>query len=248
MSNVNFDFSGENFVVTGASSGMGRQIALELAMAGANVLAIARNEQRLLELQNSCPKNIFISAVDVKDYANINKAISDFVEKNGKLHGGVYCAGILGLTPLRAFDESLAHEIMDISYWSGVNFIQHCSKVKNSNNGSSFVLFSSAGASKVAKGMFAYSSAKSSLEIAVRVFAKELSSRSIRTNAISPGWVYTDMTKGSDKTHNLDEVNANSLLGLGNPDDVSGMVLFLLSNRARWITGTNVVVDGGYLA
>lgn len=248
MSKVNFDFSGESFVVTGASSGMGRQIALELAMAGANVLAIGRNEQRLLELQNSCAKNIFISAVDVKDYTNINKSISDFVGKNGKLQGGVYAAGISDLTPLRAFDEGLAHEIMDISYWAGVNFVQHCSKVKNSNNGASFVFFSSVQGLKPEKGVFAYASAKSAIKVAAKTFAKELASRSIRVNTISPGWVETNMTKKASKTHNLDEVYANSLLGTGRAEDVSGMALFLLSDATKWITGTDIVVDGGYLA
>ena len=105
MSKVNFDFTGENYVVTGASSGMGRQVALELAQAGAKVLAIARREDKLLELQAECEGRIFIAPLDVCDGEKLETAIKVFVEAHGKLSGGVHAAGITNITPLKSYDK-----------------------------------------------------------------------------------------------------------------------------------------------
>ena len=143
MSRVVFDFTGENFVVTGASSGMGRQVAVELATAGANVLAIARNEARLQELQSQYPANISVAALDVCDSEKMENAIKDFVGEHGKLHGGVHAAGINNFTPLKTYDKSLANKIMDTSFWAGVELARIVTKAKYANKGMSTVLFSS---------------------------------------------------------------------------------------------------------
>lgn len=248
MSKVKFDFTDENYVITGASSGMGKQIALELAAAGANVLAVARREDELLKLHLLYPHNIETAAVDVCDSERLCNCITDFVIKKGKLSGAVHAAGITALTPLKTFDKVEAHKIMDISFWGAVNLLQICTKAKISNKGAAFLLFSSVCSRRTDKGLFSYAGAKAALQIAAKTFAKETANRQIRINTISPGWVNTSMTEGLGETHNLEEVNKNSLLGIGNPEDVSGMVLFLLSDRARWITGTDIIVDGGYLA
>ena len=108
MSNLKFDFSGENFVVTGASSGMGRQIAIELAESGANVLAMARRENELEKLQSLYPNKIFIAAIDVCNSTLVETVINDFVGKYGKLSGAVHAAGIVKLTSFKLYDEKEA--------------------------------------------------------------------------------------------------------------------------------------------
>lgn len=248
MSTINFDFQNEKFVVTGASSGMGKQIACELAEAGAVVLAMARRESELNALKEQYPNNIVVAAVDVCDYAAVEASVKDFVSQYGKLDGAVHAAGISVLTPLKGYIEADAKRIMDISFWAGVHLLSICTKIKNANNGASFVLFSSVRALKGDKGSFAYSSTKASLRISAHSFAKEIAQKKMRVNTVSPGWVATDLTKEQGELHNLEEVNRNHLLGIGKPEDVSGTVLFLLSDRAKWITGTDIVVDGGYLA
>lgn len=248
MSTVDFNFKNEKFVVTGASSGMGRQIACELAEAGATVLAMARREAELEALKKQYPNNIVVAAVDVCDYPVVDSAIKAFVAEYGKIDGAVHAAGISILTPLKGYIEEDAKRIMDISFWAGVHLLSICTKVKNANNGASFVMFSSVRAVKGDKGSFAYSSTKASLKISAHSFAKEVAQKKMRVNTVSPGWVETDLTKEQGELHNLDEVNKNHLLGIGKPEDVSGTVLFLLSDRAKWITGTDIVVDGGYLA
>lgn len=248
MSQVKFDFSGENYVVTGASSGMGKQITVELAEAGARVLAIARGETALKELQALYPNNIFIAAVDVCDYEKLASFIADFVKENGKLNGAVHAAGIVSLTALKLYDEVEAQKIFETSFWAGIKLIQVCTKSKYSLKNSSYVLFSSAGSHNAAKGMFAYASAKAAIRVAVRSLAKELCNRGIRINTVSPGWVKSNMTDKLDETNNTEAILEKHLLGVGHVEDVSGTILFLLSDRSSWITGTDIIIDGGYLA
>lgn len=247
MSNITYNFTNQNFVVTGASSGMGKQVVVELAEAGASVLAIARGEDALRSLQKLYPEKIVIAAVDVCDSEKLKESINSFVKSKGKLDGVVHAAGISGLTPIKSYDEAEARKIVDISFWAGAKLVQICSKVKFSNSGASFVLFSSVRSQKTDKGLFAYAGAKSAMQIAVKTFAKELAKRKLRVNTISPGWVNTNMTDKLEETNNLDEINQNHILGIGKPEDVSGVVLFMLSDRSTWMTGTDIVVDGGYL-
>ena len=252
MRDVQFHFENKNFVVVGASSGMGRQIALDLAESGAQVLAVARNEKRLEEVRLRYPQQVMIASLDVlsADRAAWDHVLVPFVEKRGKCHGGVYTAGISDMTPLRMYDEEIARRIVDTSFWGMTRFIQSLAKKKYASEGSSFVVFSSTAAYCGNKGQFAYSAAKGAVQTAVRSLAKEICKDRHRINSISPGWVASDMTKKS--IEELGEIRpaetfAQYLLGLGKPDDISGMALFLLSDAARWITGTDVVVDGGSL-
>lgn len=248
MGSVIYDFSGERFVVTGASSGMGRKVAEELATYGAIVLAIARREERLQELKHEYPKKIITATVDVCDTKGMAEAISSFATSYGKINGAVHAAGIFSSTPLRNYDESEARKIMDISFWAGIRFIQLVNKKKNAMDGCSSILFSSVAATIGEKSNFAYSASKLAMQGAVRSIAKEIYMRGNRINTLSPGWVNTELTRKEDERSLVNKKFYEwHLLGIGEPEDVTGTVLFLLSDRARWITGTNVVVDGGYL-
>lgn len=256
MNSVTYNFTGNRYVVTGASSGMGRQVVLDLAAAGAEVLAIARNEERLAEVKGHFPDQIETAPLDVTDNRKMEEAIASFVKVHGKFNGAVHAAGIFKFTPLRLFDENTANDIMDTNFWAGIRLVQLVSKVKFGLKGASFVLFSSVDANGISKGQFAYSASKAALNAATKQFAKELAPKGNRINTVMPGVVYTAMTIPYLKNKNVAAVSeyfkktseARELLGNGNPEDVSSAVLFLLSDGARWITGTNMVVDGGYLA
>lgn len=248
MNNVTFDFTGKKYIVTGASSGMGRQVAIELAAANAQVLVIARRKEELLKLQTLYPQHLFPAVVDVCDKVLLEDVIKNFVIEHGKVNGSVHAAGISDITPLRAYDAETAHKIMQISFWAGMDLVQLATKNKYAEQGSSHVLFSSVCSISGEKGMFAYAAAKASLNVVVKSIAKEIAGKGHRINTIVPGWVQTDMAKQLGAVNNLGEVTDEHLLGIGTPEDVTGMILFLLSDRAKWITGTNVIVDGGYLA
>ncbi|WP_027397430.1 SDR family NAD(P)-dependent oxidoreductase [Anaerovibrio lipolyticus] len=251
MSDITYNYVNKNFIVVGASSGIGRQIAKELAMSDARVLAVARSEERLNELHNEYPDNVTIGCLDVlvagaDEWSNI---LGSFVNKYGKINGAVYTAGITGMTPLRSFDDILAKKILNTSFWGMINFLKIATKKKYTEKGASYVLFSSTAAYIGNKGQFAYSAAKSAVKTVIRTFAKEFASIPYRFNSVSPGWVESEMTEEFKKDNGgiaQSVVDAHPL-GLGHPEDVSGMVLFLLSDSARWITGTDCVVDGGCL-
>jgi NAD(P)-dependent dehydrogenase (short-subunit alcohol dehydrogenase family) len=247
MREITYNFSGKRFVITGASSGMGRQIAIELAEAGATVLAIARRENPLQALQTLYPLQIKYVVCDITDKEKLEMYIHKFVSENGKLNGCVHAAGVSGITPMKMYDNKMAHDIMDISFWAGINLVQICTKNKYCEAGTSNVAFSSIYGYKPAKGMFAYAGAKAAMQVSVRSIAKEIAGKGHRINTVSPGWIKTHMTEITDKTTDIQEIIKKHLLGEGDPEDVSGVVLFLLSDRARWITGTDIVVDGGYL-
>ena len=252
---VNFDFKGKNFVVVGASSGIGKQTAIELSQSGANVLAIGRNLERLNELKRNSPLSlikypprIFTEQLDVltataDDWAEV---IGNFTGTVGRINGGVYTAGIWGLTPLNSFDISLAHKIFDTSFWGAVNFIQAATRKKFSDGGGSFVLMSSIAGDFSGKSLFAYSAAKAAVQSAVKSFAKEIIRNKHRINSVAPAPVQTEMLQREMHTAN-EEVISRHLLGMGTARDISGMILFLLSERASWITGQNFFVDGGYI-
>lgn len=248
MREVTYNFLNKKFVVTGASSGMGWQIAVELAEAGALVLAIARREEKLQKLQSLFPTQIKYAVCDVTDKNGLEIVICDFVRENGKLNGCVHAAGISNITPIKMYNDQAAQEIMNSSFWAGINLIQICTKSKYCEQATSTVLFSSVHGHKAAKGMFAYSSAKAALQVAIRSIVKEISSKGHRINTISPGWVKTHMTENAYETADVQDMIQKHLLGEGSPEDVAGVVLFLLSDRAKWITGTDLIVDGGYLA
>lgn len=244
MSSIEFDFQDSNFLVTGASSGIGKQIVLDLAKAGARILAVARRKSILDELKTLYPDNIFVATCDVCDKTEIKKSIDNFVNINGVFNGFVHAAGIYEFSPLKVFEKSSFYNMMDISFWSGFDIIQILQKRKYSADGCSFVMFSSVAARKGEKGLLAYSATKAAVSSAVRAAAKEIANRNMRINTVMPGRVDTPMTE----PYQNDEVNRLCLLGVGKTYDVSVPVLFLLSDGAKWITGTDFVVDGGYLA
>lgn len=249
MTNVVYNFSNRNFVVTGASSGMGKQISIELAASGARVLVIARRESLLRELEKKYPKNIVCGVEDVRNKIEMELIIESFVQQYGKINGFVHAAGIDGMTPVKLFDQKKARDIMEISFWSGINLVQYINKKKCSTEACSNVMFSSIAAYLGNKGMFAYSASKAALQTAVRSIAKEICRNKNRINTISPGWVETAMTQNAiEETDGREKALTGYLLDIGQPEDVSGVVLFLLSDRAKWITGVDIIVDGGYLA
>ncbi len=243
MASVSFDFTGNNYLITGASSGIGRQIALDLAASGAKVLAVARREEELKKVQSEYPQNIFIAVADVCDKESVKSAMDSFISDNGAFNGFVHAAGIYQFSPVKVFDKSQFTQMMDINFWSGFDIIQILGKKKYSVEGASFVMFSSVAAVEGEKGLLAYSATKAAVSSAVRSVAKEICGREQRINAVMPGRVETPMTE----PYQNDDVDGKSLLGKAYPDDISKPVMFLLSDGAKWITGTDFVVDGGYL-
>ena len=247
MSEVNFDFTGKNFLVVGASSGMGRQTALELAAANAHVLAVARNEERLKKLCDKFPDLIEFAILDVTKATGEDweKVLGEFVQRHGKISGEVYTAGTGVETPLKIFDESAARNVMETGFWGAIKSLQTATRKKFANPGSSYVIFSSVAGHVGQGGGAVYAATKAAVRVAAKSFAKDLAKNFHRINTISPGWVKTEMTDKAEVFHPA-ELESGHLLGFLNPDDVTGTVLFLLSDRAKKITGSDFIIDSGY--
>ena len=244
MSKVIYDFTGERYAVTGASSGIGRQVAIDLANAGAVVLGLGRNIERLEYLRSENPSRIFTASLDVRDTPALEEAIASFVRTHGKLHGGVHAAGVDALTPLRNLRRGGGIDMMGVSFWAGIEFLRLTTSAEYAEPKTSTVLFSSVSALTADKAKIVYASAKS----AVNAAARELSTQDHRVNTILPGWTDTPMTRELGQVNDVTGVIAGHLLGMGQPEYISQSVMFLLSDRASMLTGSNFVVDGGYSA
>ncbi len=252
VQDINFCFQNRNYVVVGASSGIGKQITLDLAESGANVLAIARNNERLDDVRLLYPDKITTAVINVlcardNDWRGV---LDPFVTKYGKINGGIYTAGISKIASLKMLDEEDARDVVETSFWGMLFFLKFITRKKYSCVGSSFVVFSSAASYIGQKGGIAYAAAKAAVSNAVKSIASEIAANKQRINSISPGWVKTNMTELAEQESGgivSSDLESAYPLGLGVPKNISGMALFLMSDAASWITGSDVVIDGGFL-
>ncbi len=243
---IQFKFDEKRFVVTGATSGIGKKITLDLAEHGAQVLAIGRRKERLDALKDNFPGNIFTAGIDVNDFSTLKIELEKFGEK-GKIDGSVHAAGINKFTPLRAFNWKDAENIIKTSLYAGIELTRILSSQKLSAIKSSHVIIASVAGIKGEVGFTAYSAAKSAVIGAARSMAVELAIKDIRVNTITPGWLPTEMTDAIEARYpgRLETIKLLHPLGIGTVEDISNLLMFLLSEESKWITGSNIVIDGG---
>lgn len=247
------DLSGKNILVTGASSGIGKGIAILLSKIGANIIMVARNEEKLKETCNELePGDHSYYPLDLSNLDEIGDMVKNVCKDGRKLNGLVHSAGISLTIPLQYLKMDDLKNIMSINFYSFVELVKHFSNRKYNDNGGSIVAISSISSKVGAKGLSAYCASKGALESAVRAMALDLSAKNIRINAVAPGMIATQIYDGlKDIVNNKDfesDLKKRQIMGVGNPEDVAYAAAYLLSDAARFITGTSLVVDGGYLA
>lgn len=249
-----FNLNNKNIIITGASSGIGRQCAITFSQLGANVILIARNKERLKDTFDKLEKgNHLIISQDIIKYDKLEEVVNTAVDKLGRMSGFVHSAGIEMTLPLRSMRPSYYEEIFSVNVIAGFELARIISKKKYlDENGASFVFISSVFGMVSQPAIIAYSSSKGALILGVKSIALELASRSIRVNCISPGQIEsTQMTETIFEKFSKEEKKKRIEmypLGLGEPEDIANACTFLLSDASRWITGTNLIVDGGYSA
>lgn len=235
-------------LITGASSGIGRAIAIKLSQTR-NLVLVARNENMLNETKSLCDKNsdIVVLSIDLSKADEMEKILVNFLkEKNIGIENFVYCAGVAGMRPLRSFDYDFILDTFNVNLFSFMLMLKVLkSKKFNPALLSSVVAISSNIAEMGAKAFGAYGASKAGLNGFVRCLALEMAPNT-RINAISPGGIHTKMTEAMQVE---DEVakrfEALYPMGLGKTSDIADATEFLLSENSRWITGQNLIIDGG---
>ena len=246
-------FQGQTILVTGASSGIGRASAMRLAEEGARIVLVARNLPRLEETCVQLARTgHLVHSCDVTNEAAVIEMANELRKNVGALNGVVHCAGIHWLRPLQITDSDALQEMLTSHVVSSIALTRAVvTRRLAAKEGCSIIWFSSAAALQGGAGTVAYAAAKGALISAARVLAVELARRKIRVNVIAPGVVHTPQSEAFLSNLAPEQVKAiadEHLLGLGEPEDIAGVVAFLLSEDARWITGTTIVADGGLTA
>jgi NAD(P)-dependent dehydrogenase (short-subunit alcohol dehydrogenase family) len=252
--NYPFSLKDKVILVTGASSGIGRQCAISCSQMGATVLLFGRDNDRLKEtlaLVEEPDKHI-ICAVDLIEYSMVADIIKTLVEQNGRIDGLINCAGISTTLPLNAVSPQKIEQFFQTNVIAAINLTKQVVKSMHfSETGGSIIFISSVMGVVGENGKTLYSMTKGSLIAVAKSMALELAPKKIRVNTISPGVVETPMSNRAVYNKNretLNKIRSLHPLDLGKPEDVANACIFLLSDAARWITGTNLIVDGGYLA
>ncbi len=246
-------FCGRSVVVTGASSGIGRECAIELSAHGARIVMVGRDAMRLAETGAQLAGSGHETAVlDLEELDTIGPAIRQVAQRIGTLYGLCHAAGAVATTPLSATTSDVVNRMMRVSVLAGLELARAVTRRDvMTPEGGSLLFLSSVYATTGAAGETGYSAAKGAVAAAARSMAVELARRRIRVNTISPGMVRTPMTESALAVLSADQVSAieqRHLLGAGTPADVARAAVFLLSPAAAWITGVDLAVDGGYSA
>lgn len=249
-----FDLSGKVICITGASSGIGRQCAISCSQFGATVVLLARNEERLAEtlsLMEHSQKHIAFS-VDLTDYEKVSQVVKDAVAKVGRMNGILHSAGISTTLPLKLVTPDKLEVFFQSNVFSAYNLTREICKMGNfSKDGGSIVFFSSVMGKTGASGKSLYSMTKGALLAGARSLACELAPKKIRVNTVSPGVVITPINCNLPHISDPERrkiTEQQHLLGLGETTDIANACIYLLSDAAKWVTGIDLCVDGGYTA
>lgn len=242
----------KTFLVTGASSGIGRATAKTLSTCGAKVIIAGRDVNRLDESFLALSGDGHVKAVCAfEDADQVCDWVKSLVEDAGPLDGVFHCAGTELIRPIRMTKQAQLSDIFSSSLFAAFGLARGLSQKNAMNDGGSIVFMSSVAGSVGQVGMTAYSATKAAIDGMVRSLACELAPRKIRVNSVVAGAIKTSMhdrlTHGSSDDVAL-KYEKMHLLGFGEVDDVAQCAIFLLGPGSRWITGTSMVVDGGYLA
>ncbi len=250
-SNDDFSLNGQNILLTGASSGLGKNIAITCSNAGANIALVGRNsealEQTLSQLKNG---NNHCYSCDLSNGDAYGELFDNIKGDLGPLSGFIHSAGIEVTLPLKASSLKTYRKILDINTIAAFELSRYLLKKKYRAENVSIIFLSSIMSVVGSPTQIAYAASKGALVAGARSAALEFAPSGARFNCISPGFI--EGTPMSDELFNKLPVEAqekllsNYPLGLGRPDDIGNACRFLLSNASRWITGTNMMIDGGY--
>jgi NAD(P)-dependent dehydrogenase (short-subunit alcohol dehydrogenase family) len=246
------DLTGQSILVTGASSGIGRATAILLSRLGARVVLSGQDAGRLEQTKAALSSGDHLtSPFDLSKPEEIPAWIRQLTAQTGPLAGLAHCAGLHSLGPLQVLQAGKVETLFRVNVTSAMFLVKGLRQRGCYAPGSSVVLVSSVAGLTGQPGLTAYSTSKAALIGFTRSAAMELAPEGIRVNCVAPGLVETEMTdrlRGQLTDEQFDAIRHMHPLGLGSSEDVANAIAFLVSPASRWITGTTLVIDGGYSA
>lgn len=238
-----FTLDGKQILVTGASSGIGRGIAVACAQMGASVILTGRNEERLNEVISSIPGSehkLIVANLNNKD------GVCILASNVPKLDGIVHCAGVANRIPCKAISQADIDFVMKTNVEAPMLLQSELLKQKKINKSASVVFISSRAADSPSMGNAIYSASKGAIISYAKCLALELAQRQIRVNCISPGMVWTDMITNVLNEEDLKiEEQKYPLKRFGKVEDIAHLAIYLLSNASSWMTGGVIDISGG---
>lgn len=239
-----FSLEGKTILVTGASSGIGRAVAIECSKSGAIVYLTARNNERLQEtLSQMFGGNHKIIAADLTKQEDV----AHLAESVEKLDGIVLNSGINDKSIIKKLDNEFITKMMDTNFSGPAMLIQSLLKNKKINKLASVVFMSSISAFYPSVSNALYAASKAAVNQFAKVLALEVLTLKARVNCIQPAFVETEMIKKYTLDNVIDEIRANYPLGrFARPEEIAYATIYYLSDASQLVTGTSLVIDGGY--
>lgn len=241
-----FSLESKTILITGASSGIGKAVAQECASAGATCFVTARNQERLSETLNSLDgEGHHLMLADLRN----NTDIETIVEQLPKLDGIVLCAGVVETKMLKFTEEDDLQHLFNTNAFSSIRLIRALVQKKKLKKESSIVIISSISGVRCGYiGGSLYGATKGALEGFAKATALELAPQKIRINTITPGMVETSLLKDSEIDSEQLEIDKQKypLKRYGKPEEIGQGAVYLLSDTTKWMTGTSLLMDGGY--
>lgn len=246
-----FSLKGKTIVVTGASSGIGQQVAITCSLMGAKVVLIGRNTERLESTKSHLLGDGHMAiSYNLTDLEHHKDLVADIVAKMGVIDGLVNCAGISTTLPFKLMMPEKVEEFFKTNVYATIELTRQVLNVKNVNKqGASVIFFASVMGCVGENAKSLYSLTKGALISGCRSLAIEYAPKKIRINVVSPGVVETAINRNQPYLADPERrTHTESLhpLGIGTTDDIANACVYLLSDASRWVTGQNLVVDGGY--
>lgn len=239
-----FSLEGKTILVTGASSGIGRGIAVTCSKMGANVIINGRNASKLQDtLAQMAGGNGEIMVGDLTEAGYLESLVASLP----KLDGIVHCAGIGQRIPCKDLQIENVNQVMDVNFKAPAMLQAELLRQKKINKGGSIVFIASIASWSPSMGNAVYSASKGAIISYANCLALELAARKIRVNCISPAMVWTDliMNDGIDEEQLREDENKYPLKRYGQPEDIANLAVYMLSDASTWMTGSNVKISGG---
>lgn len=242
-----FSLIGKTILVTGASSGIGRQVAISCSQQGASVVITGRNSERLGQSMHELDKSMSQQHQMIVADLNSDEGIEKLSTQTVLLDGAVFCSGINDKAPIKYVDREKIDKMYNTNVFGPMLLLKNLLKQKKINKEASLVYISSISSIYATISNTLYASTKGAINSMIKVLALELAPRKVRVNSIMPGMIKTGMIHayGLSEEEMAAVIKGYPLGRIGETEDVANAAIYFLSGASSWVTGSNLVVDGG---